>query len=143
MSTDAIYIILAMFGSIFVAFVAKRAGWFKIIGGTNALLREQNQELRNQNELLREKITDMENQHDAETKDWHNKHLENTKEIAKLQGKIDTLTSIPLKKIDESLSTIVETNGKILEHLSASGSSTVVKPSGEVKVTSGTSPQLA
>lgn len=65
-------------------------GWFKILKETNNLLKEQNTELKIANkELL-------------------NKHTENVKQLASMQGQIDVLKSIPLVNIDTTLQKLSE-----------------------------------
>lgn len=123
-SSNILYIILVIGGILIVGLIGKRAGWFKIISGTNQLLREQNQELRNQNIFLKGQLENDKHQHNLDKKDWAVRHSESLTEIAKLQGKVDTLTAIPLKAIDESLKELlkstkdnVESNKGILEQL--------------------------
>lgn len=74
-------------------------GWFKILKETNKLLKEQNEELRNDN------------------KEWQQKHIQNEKAIANLQGQLDTIKDIPLQNIALSLESINDTNKKILGKL--------------------------
>jgi fructose-1,6-bisphosphatase/sedoheptulose 1,7-bisphosphatase-like protein len=74
-------------------------GWFKILKGTNELLKEQNAELKEVNrELLFEKE-------------------QRTKEMGIMHGQIDVLKSIPLVNIDSTLQRLAETNGQILKTL--------------------------
>lgn len=86
-------------------------GWFKIVKETNALLREQNNELKIANKELLDK------------------HAENVAKLGSLQGQIDVLKSIPLVNIDTTLKEIskfnqslAESNQKILTSLEHSAS---------------------
>ena len=112
---DWYYPIVAIIGVAFIAFVGKRAGWFKIIGGTNALLRDQNIELRNSNSLLREQIKQLTEQHKTESAEWLERHTQSLKENAKIQGQIDVLKSIPLVNIDTTLKEIAKFNANLTE----------------------------
>ena len=85
------------------------SGWLRIIKETNALLREQNNELKIANKEL---LT---------------KHNENLAQLASLQGQIDVLKSIPLVNIDSTLKeiskfnkTLAESNQQILNSLERS-----------------------
>ena len=117
---------VAVAGVLLIAFVGKRAGWFKIIGGTNALLREQNAILTEQNITLKAQLEANVHTHDQDKKDWATRHSESLLEIAKLQGKVDTLTAVPLRSIDVSLKELLqstkenaESNKAILAQLKA------------------------
>lgn len=66
---------------VFIGIGGMAMGWFKILKETNALLKEQNEELKTDN------------------KQWQQKHIENERAIAKLQGQVDTLQNIPLVEI--------------------------------------------
>jgi hypothetical protein len=90
---------------IFVVFGVFGAGWYKIVNETNKLLKEQNEELKNQNEALK-----------ADNKEWIAKHVANEKAIATLQGKIETLTSIPIKEINQSLKELNASNKAAAEN---------------------------
>jgi hypothetical protein len=113
-----IYLLLGTGTFIFIAFVGKRAGWFQLISGTNKLLREQNQELKNTNQLLRDQISTNKEEHDRERKDWSDKYHKSQEQIAELKGKIDQTINIPLVNISKSLEQLSDTNSKILEKLS-------------------------
>lgn len=91
-------------GILFIVIGGGCFGWFKLLSGTNDLLKEQNTELR------------------AENKEWRTKHSENEKAIANLQGQIDTLKTVPLQQISAGLDAISQTNAKILETLEQSAS---------------------
>lgn len=91
-----------------VGVVGKRWGWFELVSGTNKLLREQNQELRNQNEFLKGQVKTLNIQHDKDKADWAFRHNESITEIAKLQGRVETLTAVPLQSIDKSLDALVK-----------------------------------
>ena len=143
LDSNSIYVIIFIGSALAVGIVGKRAGWFKLVSGTNALLREQNTQLRNTNELLREQIETMRENHTKELKDWQVKHTENVREIGKLQGKIETLSTVPVQSIDKSLKEIAEltrqnaeANRAVLEQLRSSAkiaedsaSATIVKTS--------------
>lgn len=123
-SSSEIEIALIGGGLLLTGIVGKRAGWFKIIGGTNALLREQNQELRNQNTFLKGQLETTTSNHEQDKKEWMARHQESLQEIAKLQGKVDTLTALPLDKIDATLkeftrfgTDFVKSNNQILQQL--------------------------
>lgn len=129
--SDYIKIISAISGLLFIGVIARRAGWFKIIGGTNALLRGNVEALETNNKLQYEQIALLKSQlkvsQDAHTQDkaeFVKRHNENIVEIAKLQGKVETLTALPLEKIDRTLvefttfgKLFVESNNKILAQL--------------------------
>lgn len=90
---------------LFVVFGVFGAGWYKIVNETNKLLKEQNEELRSQNEALKQ-----------DNKDWIAKHVANEKAIATLEGKIETLTSIPIREINKSLKELNESNRQSAEN---------------------------
>ena len=85
----------------------------------------------------------MRENHTKELKDWQVKHTENVREIGKLQGKIETLSTVPVQSIDKSLKEIAEltrqnaeANRAVLEQLRSSAkiaedsaTATVVKTS--------------
>ena len=81
------------------------AGWYKIVNETNKLLKEQNEELRTQNEALKK-----------DNKEWIQKHVANEKAIATLEGKIETLTSVPIREINKSLKELNESNKAAAEN---------------------------
>ena len=90
---------------IFVVFGVFGAGWYKIVNETNKLLKEQNEELRSQNEALKK-----------DNKEWIQKHVANEKAIATLEGKIETLTSVPIREINKSLKELNESNKAAAEN---------------------------
>jgi hypothetical protein len=110
MTSTWIYILLSCGGIIFIAFVAKRAGWFELINGTNKLLREQNTVLRDANLLLKQQLKDQEKHHEAEKAEWEDKYHENKELIAKLEGRLDQTINIPLVEIDKSLHELAKAN---------------------------------
>lgn len=125
--SDTVYIILALGGFFIVGIIGKRAGWFKIVSGTNQLLREQNIELRQQNEYLKDQLKSTHTQHEQDKLDWDNRHTESMREIAKLQGKVETLTALPLKEVNKTLQEMItitkqsaDSNTAILEQLQQS-----------------------
>jgi hypothetical protein len=67
--------------------------WFKIQNQTNALLKEQNNELREAN------------------KDLQCKNETYLQQLSGLQGQVDMLKSIPLVSIDDSLKKLMESSG--------------------------------
>lgn len=95
--------------TILIVIGALAMGWFKILKETNALLKEQNAELREQNDQLK-----------TDNREWIEKHVENEKRIAQLQGQVDTLTKIPLNAINGNLSDIKKSNKSILDILKTS-----------------------
>lgn len=110
MTSTWIYILLSCGGIIFIAFVAKRAGWFELINSTNKLLREQNTVLRDANLLLKQQLKDQETHHEAEKAEWEDKYHENKELIAKLEGRLDQTINIPLVEIDKSLRELAKAN---------------------------------
>ena len=110
MTSTWIYILLSCGGIIFIAFVAKRAGWFELINGTNKLLREQNTVLRDANLLLKQQLKDHETHYEAEKAEWEDKYHENKELIAKLEGRLDQTINIPLVEIDKSLRELAKAN---------------------------------
>jgi hypothetical protein len=135
-NSNGLYVILVVGALLIVGVVGKRAGWFKLVSGTNQLLREQNIELRNSNDLLRQQLKAMAADHDIAEKEWREKHLENTKQIGVLQGKVETLSQLPLTKIDETLKEFttlgrqfVISNDRILKQLEASATITAAQQS--------------
>lgn len=119
--------VLVIGSFIAVGVVGKRAGWFKIIGGTNALLKEQNAILTEQNITLKTQLKTTIDLHNQEKKEWGARHQESLTEISKLQGKVETLTALPLNKIDNTLKEFtsfgekfVKSNDKILKQLQIS-----------------------
>lgn len=72
-------------------------GWLKILKETNKLLKEQNVELKEEN------------------KNWTEKHNQNVKNIATMQGQIEILQKIPLVNIDSTLKQIAEFNKNLAE----------------------------
>jgi len=126
-TTSDVEILIATAGIIAIGVIGKRAGWFKIISGTNALLREQNAILTEQNITLKTQLETTTKLHIQDKTDWAQRHSESLTQIAKLQGKVETLTALPLSKIDETLKEFtafgqkfVESNDKILEQLKMS-----------------------
>jgi hypothetical protein len=112
---------LAVVGFIIVGFFGKRAGWFKIIAGTNSLLRlqvaaqEKTIALSNQAvELLKEQLTETRNAHEVDKKNWEAHHNESLQLISKLEGKIDIISTIPLRDIDASLQSLGISNKAIV-----------------------------
>lgn len=99
---------IAAFGMLGVGIIGKRAGWFKIIGGTNALLREQNQELRNSNELKDKQISELTAQHEQDMKDFAASHLESQRAISKLEGQVNVLSTLQLNNIADTLNEMKE-----------------------------------
>ena len=108
-STD-ITVASSALGLLAITFVGKRAGWFKIIGGTNALLREQNSILTEQNTTLKDTLKTTTAKFDIEKKEWSARHEENIRELSQMKGQIDVLKSIPLVNIDSTLNQIAEFN---------------------------------
>lgn len=82
---------------IFVVVGFAGAGWFKIQKETNALLREQNIELKEKNAKL------------------ESEKLQFIKDLASMQGQIDVLKSIPLVNIDTTLKNIEKFNRNLAE----------------------------
>jgi hypothetical protein len=96
-----------------ITVLGKRFGWYELIGGTNKLLKEQNTELRNQNELLKDKLEEATQKHIEDAKEWNQKHEENIKALSTMQGQIDVLKSIPLVNIDSTLQKIADANSSL------------------------------
>lgn len=71
-------------------------GWFRILKETNQLLKDQNAELK------------------LDNKEWQQKHAENEKAIAKLQGQIDSIKDIPLRQINNHMEQQTQINKQIL-----------------------------
>lgn len=107
-NSSEIKTVLALGGFLIIGVIGKKAGWFKIISGTNALLREQNQELRNQNAFLKGQLESLDKQHEQDKKEWGIRHQESLTEISKLQGRVETLTAVPLRNIDKALDALVK-----------------------------------
>ena len=110
-----IYLSLAAIGFLIVGIIGKRAGWFKIISGTNRLLKEQNSILTEQNVtlkdqtvMLRAQAVESDKTHNKDRLEWAARHNESLTEIAKLQGKVETLTQLPLKAVNDALQKVVE-----------------------------------
>ena len=140
MSAESILVSIGggIIGLVFISFVGKRAGWFKIIGSTNALLKSNIAELERQNALLKEQLAQekeqheeqiktIEDEHEAEKKEWTEKYTASIERSAKLEGKLDIIANIPLQDIDKSLKSLTEvsrdnadSNKAILEQLKAS-----------------------
>lgn len=93
-----------------VGILGKRWGWFQLISGTNKLLREQNQELRNQNAFLKDEVRQITRKNEMDTKEWKAVHETNMKQLSEMKGQIDVLKSIPLVNIDTTLKQIAEFN---------------------------------
>lgn len=107
--TEITGIIISASGVVTVIVGIAFFSWFKILKETNVLLKDQNEELKiaNKELLLR--------------------HNENLVQLASLQGQIDTIKSIPLANIDQTLKQIIKfnksqsvTNRAILKNLEAS-----------------------
>lgn len=76
----------------FILFGVFGSGWLRILKETNNLLKTQNDELKIANKELLDK------------------HTENIKTLATMQGQIDVLKSIPLVNIDTTLKEIAHFN---------------------------------
>ena len=112
---DILEIVGAGSAFLLITVLGKRWGWYELIGGTNKLLKEQNAELWKQNGFLKTEIQDNLRKYDEDKADWTAKHLESEKSIANLQGKIDTLTKIPLNSINETLTKLADSTNKNAE----------------------------
>lgn len=98
-----------------ITVLGKRWGWYELIGGTNKLLKEQNQELRNQNAYLKTEVDEITKKNDQALKEWTQKHEANIKQLSQMQGQIDVLKSIPLVNIDSTLKQIAEFNASLAD----------------------------
>lgn len=81
---------------IFVSVGVLAFGWFKILKETNQLLKDQNVELKSDNKM------------------WQQKHEDNVKAIAKLQGEVDTMKNVPLTEISLHMKKQTEVSEKML-----------------------------
>lgn len=84
---------------VFIGVGGMAMGWFKILKETNALLKEQNEELK------------------LDNKQWQQKHSDNEKAIAKLQGQVDTLQNIPLAEISSHMKVQTEFMKEVFEFM--------------------------
>lgn len=91
--------------AVFILVGVLAGGWYRILKETNKLLREQNDELKKQNDALKE-----------ENKEWLAKHIQNEKAISELNGKIHTLTTVPMADIAQSLKELNISNKKSAEN---------------------------
>lgn len=96
---DIKVIIEAGLALVFIIVGGLAMGWFKILKETNALLREQNIELK------------------ADNKEWEKKHAQNEKAIANLQGQLDTIKNVPLQAIAMHMKQQSQVNEEILRFL--------------------------
>lgn len=98
-SSNWIDILPWIVGVVLVGVGVRSFGWVNILKETNKLLKEQNTELKNQNNQLR-----------SDNKTLTEKYTDSERAIAKLEGKIDNLTVIPLARIDQSLADMARDN---------------------------------
>lgn len=110
---DGMVVGSAVVGFLIITVLGKRWGWYELVGGTNKLLKEQNQELRNQNAFLKEEVGQMTAKNEQDRNDAQAKHEENLKQLNQMQGQIDVLQKIPLVNIDATLKKIADANSSL------------------------------
>ena len=89
-------------GGVVILFGAFAQSWFKILNQTKDLIKDQNEELKENN------------------KDLQGKNETYLTQLSSLQGQVDMLKSIPLVSIDDSLKKLMESSGlsaTSIEHL--------------------------
>lgn len=104
----------------FIGYVAGVIGFVAVLASAFIVVRSSTTKttIENQKELIKTLLLGKEEQKDQIT-DLMNKHIEAVKATAALQGQVDVLRDVPLKKISDDMGSIVEEMKKLSQNQDA------------------------